>query len=159
MKCPYCRHHDLKVTDSRESLEFNSIRRRRECLKCGQRFTTFETVELLLQVLKRDGRYEEFQKDKLIHGLDAACHHTTISHDQVLEIAAAITSEITQMQARQVSTKEIGEMAMKQLQRLDPIAYVRFACVYLRFTDVSELMEAIETVKDTPIKVSVIDSF
>jgi len=159
MKCPYCQHAELKVTDSREAVEFNAIRRRRECLKCGQRFTTFETVELVLQVLKRDGRYEEFQKNKLIHGLDAACHHTTISHDQVLEIAAAITLEITQKQARQISTKEVGEMAMAKLQHLDPIAYIRFACVYRRFTYISELMEAIQNVKNTPIKVHISESF
>lgn len=144
MKCPYCHHDDLKVTDSREALELNAIRRRRECQKCSKRFTTFETVEPTLQVLKRDGRYEEFQQQKLILGLDLACRHTTISPDQVIALASKINSELMQSQLREISTKEIGEMVMKHLQALDPIAYIRFACVYRRFKEIKELMDAIQ---------------
>lgn len=123
----------------------NTIRRRRECLKCQRRFTTFESVELTIQILKRDGRYEEFSQQKLIKGLDAACRHTTISHEQVLEIASKITHELMQRQIREITTRQIGELVMEKLQGLDPIAYIRFACVYRRFTDIGELMDAIHT--------------
>src|SRR5262249_16451698 len=109
MKCPFCHHHDHKVIDSREAPEGNAIRRRRECLQCLKRFTTFETIELTLQVHKRDGRFEEFQQQKLINGLDAACRHTTVSHEQVIAIASQITSELLQAQLREISTKELGE--------------------------------------------------
>lgn len=147
MRCPFCQHQELKVTDSRDASEVNAIRRRRECLNCLRRFTTFETMELSLQVHKRDGRYEEFQQQKLINGLDAACRHTTISHDQVIAIAAQITSELMQAQVREISTTELGDMVMKQLQGLDPIAYIRFACVYHRFKKIDELTDAIQAIQ------------
>lgn len=146
MKCPYCAHEELKVTDSRNALEANAIRRRRECLKCSRRFTTFETVELQIQVHKRDGRYEEFQETKLINGLDAACRHTSISHQHVRVLAAKITSELLERQIREISTKEIGEIVMKYLKTIDTIAYIRFACVYRRFKDIGELMQAIQSI-------------
>lgn len=146
MKCPYCQHEELKVTDSRDAPEMNAIRRRRECLNCERRFTTFETIELTAQVKKRDGTYEDFQQKKIINGLDAACRHTTISHDQIIELASKITTELLLEQSQEISTKEIGELVMKYLQTLDPIAYIRFACVYRRFKDIGELIEAIETI-------------
>ena len=147
MKCPFCKHDDLKVIDSREAPDGNAIRRRRECLKCLRRFTTFEIVELTLQVHKRDGRYEEFQQQKLINGLDAACRHTSISRDQALALASKVTTELLQRQIREVSTTELGEMVMKELQALDSIAYIRFACVYRRFKNIDELVEAIQTIQ------------
>jgi transcriptional repressor NrdR len=147
MKCPFCAHEELKVTDSRNALDANAIRRRRECLKCARRFTTFETVELTIQVLKRDGRYEDFQEQKLINGLEAACRHTRVSHEQVRALAARITSEFLQCQVREISTKEIGEIVMKYLKGMDTIAYIRFACVYRRFKDIGELMEAIHSIE------------
>jgi transcriptional repressor NrdR len=147
MKCPFCHHQDLKVTDSRDSAELNAIRRRRECLNCFRRFTTFETVELTLQVHKRDGRYEDFQQQKLIDGLEAACRHTTISHDQVIALAAKVTSELMQRQVQEISTAELGHMVMEHLQALDPIAYIRFACVYRRLKNINELMEAIQSIQ------------
>lgn len=147
MKCPFCGHEDLKVTDSRNALDANAIRRRRECLKCNRRFTTFETVELTMQVLKRDGRYEDFQEQKLMNGLEAACRHTRVSHEQVRALAARITSELLQRQVREISTKEIGEIVMKYLKGMDTIAYIRFACVYHRFKEVGELMEAIHSIE------------
>ena len=145
MKCPFCAHEDLKVTDSRNALEANAIRRRRECLNCSRRFTTFETIELTMQVLKRDGRYEDFQEQKLINGLEAACRHTRISHEQVRTLASRIASELMQRQVREIATKEIGEIVMKYLKGMDIIAYIRFACVYRRFKDIGELMEAIHS--------------
>lgn len=147
MKCPFCESSELKVTDSRDSFEFNAIRRRRECLGCQKRFTTFETVELALQVHKRDGRYEEFQQAKLVSGMDSACRHTSISRDQVIKIAADITTELMDRSTREVTTRELGDLVMKSLQRLDPIAYIRFACVYRRLKDIDELMEAIRAVQ------------
>lgn len=147
MKCPFCHHEESKVTDSRDAHDVNAIRRRRECLKCLQRFTTFETIELSMQVLKRDGRYEDFQQQKLINGLESACRHTTISHDQVIALASQITVELLQRQVRDISTKELGEMVMKRLQALDPIAYIRFACVYRRLKNINELMETLQNIQ------------
>jgi transcriptional repressor NrdR len=139
MKCPYCHATDLKVIDSRETNDMTAIRRRRECLSCQQRFTTFETIELTMQVLKRDGRYEDFDKEKLVAGLLLACRHTTISHDQVIALASKITGDLLQRQVRTITTKELGEMVMQHLIDKDTIAYIRFACVYKRFKDVKAL--------------------
>ena len=147
MKCPFCHHEELKVTDSRDAPEMNAIRRRRECLQCLRRFTTFETMELTVQVHKRDGRYEDFQQQKLINGLVAACRHTTISHDQVISLATKITEDLMQRQIREISTTELGQFVMQHLQPLDPIAYIRFACVYRRFKDIDELMDAIHSIQ------------
>lgn len=144
MKCPFCKHEELKVIDSRDALDMNAIKRRRECLKCDKRFTTFETVELTMQVQKRDGRYQDFQQQKLLKGLQAACLHTKISSDQVIALASEITEELIQNQIREIKTYELGEMVMRRLLVLDPIAYIRFACVYRRFQDIEELMEAIQ---------------
>lgn len=147
MKCPFCQHESLKVTDSRDAIEMNAIKRRRECLQCSRRFTTFETVELIVQVKKRNGTYEEFQQQKLINGLAAACNHTKISHDQVIALASQITHDLMNAQVQEISTTQLGEMVMKHLQILDPIAYIRFACVYRRFKDLRELEEAIKTIQ------------
>jgi len=147
MKCPFCNHEELKVTDSREAIEMNAVRRRRECLQCLRRFTTFETIELVMQVHKRDGRYEDFEQQKLRKGLEAACRHTSISHDQVNALASQITMELLQKQVQEITTTELGEIVMKHLQALDPIAYIRFACVYRRFKNVNELMEAIQSIQ------------
>lgn len=146
MRCPFCNNEESKVTDSRNASETNAVRRRRECLKCLRRFTTFETIDLTIQVHKRDGRYEDFMQDKLIKGLDSACRHTRISHEQVRALSYKITSDLMERQIREISTKEIGELIMKHLKALDTIAYIRFACVYRRFKDVDELMDALEDV-------------
>jgi transcriptional repressor NrdR len=146
MKCPFCGHEDSKVTDSRNASETNAVRRRRECLKCSHRFTTFETVDLAMQVHKRDGRYEDFQIEKLIRGLASACRHTRISHEMVRTLASEISAEIMEKQVRSVEATELGELVMKRLQKLDTIAYIRFACVYRRFKDMDELMHAIEKI-------------
>lgn len=146
MRCPFCQSTDLKVQDSREASDINGVRRRRECLQCTRRFTTFETIELTMQVHKRDGRYEEFQQKKLIDGMLAACRHTTISHEHVLALASRITSELMQREAKQIGTTELGEIVMQNLLLLDAIAYIRFACVYRRFKDIDELLEAIQSI-------------
>ena len=146
MKCPFCHHAELKVTDSRNAVELNAIRRRRECLNCGRRFTTFETVELMIQVHKRDGRFEDFQQQKLINGLEAACRHTRISRNQVHALVAKLMAELMERQVREITTTELGELVMRHLQALDSIAYIRFACVYMRFKDIDELVEAIHSI-------------
>ena len=146
MKCPFCNHEEMKVTDSRDAPEMNAIRRRRECLSCQRRFTTFETVELTVEVKKRDGRYEDFEQQKLIKGLEAACHHTTIGREQVIAIANQISGDVLQQQVREITTTELGDMVMKHLQGLDPIAYIRFACVYRRFKNVEEIVDAIQAI-------------
>jgi transcriptional repressor NrdR len=146
MRCPFCNQFESKVTDSRNAVEQNAIRRRRECLSCQKRFTTFETVDLTIQVHKRDGRYEDFQQDKLIRGLDAACRHTRISHDQVRALAALITAELMERQVREIETTELGEIVMNHLKELDTIAFIRFACVYRRFKDKDELMDEIQNI-------------
>lgn len=156
MQCPFCHHEELKVIDSRDAVEQNAIRRRRECLKCGKRFTTFETIELAIQVHKRDDRYEDFQQQKLINGLEAACRHTKISRDQVHALAAKITGEIMQRQTHEISTTELGEIVMTHLQALDPIAYIRFACVYRRVKDIKDLMETINLIQPKDRTVSTV---
>jgi transcriptional repressor NrdR len=149
MKCPFCSHVELKVTDSRDASELNGVKRRRECLKCQQRFTTFETIELTMQVKKRDGRYEEFQQEKLLKGLELACRHSRISHEEMRALAYKITTKLMEQGANVMNTTEIGEMVMGQLQKMDPVAYIRFACVYRRFKDVDELVNAIEKCSET----------
>jgi len=146
MKCPYCSNLESKVTDSRNSTDTNAIRRRRECLSCQRRFTTFETLDLTLQVKKKDGTYEDFNKDKLIRGMDAACRHTRISHDKVIEITNSITADLIEKQIREIKTEELGKIVMEKLKATDMIAYIRFACVYKRFKDIDELIDAIDSI-------------
>ena len=144
MKCHFCGNEDTKVTDSRNSPESSIIRRRRECLGCSKRFTTIESIDLSLQVQKRDGSYEEFQIEKIIKGLASACLHTRISYAQVLDLASAITHEILDKQIKELQTLWIGEVVMEKLKKLDTVAYIRFACVYRRFKDKDEIIHAIE---------------
>ncbi|MBI3508562.1 MAG: transcriptional repressor NrdR [Chlamydiia bacterium] len=147
MRCPFCHHEESKVTDSREAAEINAIRRRRECGQCMRRFTTFETVDLTLQVKKRDGTYEDFQQEKLIHGMDAACRHTRISHDTVRAIADRIKVDLLAKGIREIESHELGDIVMQHLKKTDMVAYIRFACVYKRFKDIRELVEAIQSLE------------
>ncbi len=144
MRCPFCHDDESKVTDSRMVVETNAIRRRRECCACSRRFTTFETLDFTLQVLKRDGCYEDFSQEKIVKGMDAACLHTSISKEQVRSIVYQISVKLMENPQRDVTTKEVGEIVMGHLQELDLIAYIRFACVYRRFKHVDELMDALE---------------
>ena len=144
MKCPFCGHEELKVTDSRNANETNAIRRRRECLGCSRRFTTFETVDISLQVRKRDGSYEDFQLEKLIKGVDAASRHTRISHDQVRDLASSIMNELFEKQIREIDTIQLGEIVMERLRHLDTVAYIRFASVYSEFEDLDRFGEELE---------------
>ncbi len=149
MRCPYCQHDESKVTDSRNAPDIHGIRRRRECLGCAKRFTTFETVDVLLQVKKRDGTYEDFQPSKLMRGLNSACRHSRISHEEVRKIAAEIGKKLSDSQCRVICAQKLGEMCMESLQERDEIAYIRFAWVYKRLKDVNELIEAIRSINPT----------
>ncbi|MCH9811846.1 transcriptional regulator NrdR [bacterium] len=143
MKCPFCGYEETKVTDSRNQADANSVKRRRQCLSCEKRFTTFESIDLTIQVKKRDGSFEAFRPEKLISGLDSACRHTRISHDQVLAIASDVATDIMASGVREIDSLKIGEIVMKKLANLDAVAYVRFACVYRRFKDKNDLMSAL----------------
>jgi len=147
MRCPFCHHEELKVTDSREAAEINAIRRRRECCQCMRRFTTFETVDLSLQVRKRDGTYEDFRQEKLIQGMESACRHTRISHDTVHAIADRIKADLMARGIREIESRELGDLVMQHLRKTDMVAYIRFACVYKRFKDIRELVEAIQSLE------------
>jgi transcriptional repressor NrdR len=111
-----------------------------------RRFTTFETVDVSLQVKKRDGTYEDFQQEKLINGMDAACRHTRVSHDQVRALAYKIKADLMAKGIREIESRELGGIAMQHLQETDVVAYIRFACVYKRFKDIGELVEAIQSI-------------
>ncbi len=134
------------MTDSRDAVEINAIRRRRECCLCLRRFTTFETMDLSLQVKKRDGTYQDFEQEKLIAGMGAACRHTRVSHEKVQALAYKIKSDLVGRGVREIASKELGEIVMQNLQAADVIAYIRFACVYKRFKDLDELIEAIRSI-------------
>lgn len=146
MKCPFCHHEESKVTDSRNPAEMNAIRRRRECCQCMRRFTTFETIDLSLQVKKRDGTFEDFQQEKLVSGLDSACRHTRVSHEQVCALAYKLKADLMAKGIREISSRELGDLVMQHLQKLDVVAYIRFTCVYKRFKDIRELVEAIQLI-------------
>jgi transcriptional repressor NrdR len=144
MKCPFCHVEDTKVTDSRGCSNSNAVRRRRQCLQCEKRFTTFETIDLTISVRKRDGKYEDFQMDKLVKGLESACRHTRVSHEGVRNLAVEISSELIENQVQEIDTTTLGEIVMRKLRKADTIAYIRFACVYKRFKDMDELMKEIQ---------------
>jgi transcriptional repressor NrdR len=111
-----------------------------------RRFTTFETIDLSLQVKKRDGTFEDFQQEKLVSGLDAACRHTRVSHEQVCAMAYKLKADLMAKGIREISSRELGDLVMQHLQKLDVVAYIRFACVYKRFKDIRELVEAIQLI-------------
>ena len=142
MKCPFCGFLESKVIDSRPADESTSIRRRRECLACKKRFTTYETIESLpLVVIKRDGSRQTFDKAKLINGMVRACDKRKIPLPVLEQIADEIEQELQGALDREVTTEEVGEMVMRRLQNVDEVAYVRFASVYRSFKDINTFME------------------
>jgi transcriptional repressor NrdR len=148
MKCPFCGHLGDKVVDSRESKEGNSIRRRRECLGCGKRYTSREHIEEIeYRVMKKDGRPEPFNRQKLIGGLMRACEKRPVSVQQLEGIADRIESELQDRPDREMKTTEIGARIMEELRRIDQVAYVRFASVYRQFRDVGEFTREIDELK------------
>ncbi len=144
MRCPFCGNENHKVVDKRESGS-ESIRRRRECLKCGKRFTTFERLDLgPLYVIKRDETRQEFNREKVKAGIFRAIEKRSVSTEKVDEIVDNIENKIRSTDANEMSTKKIGEMVMKALNKIDKVAYIRFASVYKDFEDVDSFKEEIE---------------
>ena len=141
MKCPYCGYAESKVIDSRPAEEGSTIRRRRECIACQKRFTTYEVMERLpLVVVKRDGSRQSFDRVKVINGLVRACEKRPVSLSQLESIADDIETELQSALEREITTTEIGEMVMERLKDLDEVAYVRFASVYRQFKDINTFM-------------------
>src|SRR4051794_11076319 len=145
MKCPFCNHLHDKVVDSRESKEGDAIRRRRQCLECERRFTTYERIdEVPYMVIKKDGRREKFDRQKVLTGLLKACEKRPISMGKLAELVNQVEGRVTDSPDREISTTEIGEFLMNSLRDLDKIAYVRFASVYRDFQDEHAFIEELK---------------
>jgi transcriptional repressor NrdR len=141
MRCPFCGHIEDKVVDSRESKDGDSIRRRRECLECSRRFTSYERIdEIPFLVIKKDGKREAFERNKILGGLFRACEKRPISVNQLEGIADEVEKVVQDSPDRELATSSIGKIIMRRLKSLDKVAYVRFASVYLEFEDVTEFM-------------------
>lgn len=149
MKCPFCNYKDSKVLDSRPTEEGEKIRRRRECTQCSKRFTTYEIVETLpIMVLKRDKTIEVFDKRKIINGILKSCEKRPISLEQIEEISTYIENDLLNKLVKEISSMEIGGIIMDKLKDIDEVAYVRFASVYRRFSDVESFMNELKKVFD-----------
>ncbi|HNX80823.1 MAG TPA: transcriptional regulator NrdR [Candidatus Omnitrophota bacterium] len=141
MRCPFCGHKEDKVVDSRATQEESAIRRRRECLRCAKRFTTYEYVEdISLMVIKKDGRRESFDRKKILSGVVKACEKRPISIEKMEEIVTQVERAIQKKPDREIESTRIGELVMEKLKDLDDVAYVRFASVYRQFKDVGQFM-------------------
>ncbi len=141
MRCPHCGHLEDRVVDSREAQDGHATRRRRECLGCTRRFTTYERIEEVLpQVVKKDGRREPFERRKIVEGLATACQKRPVSAEQVEALVVEVERELQELGEREIRTSAIGEAVMRRLRALDEVAYVRFASVYRAFRDVGEFM-------------------
>jgi len=150
MKCPFCGFINDKVVDSRESKEADSIRRRRECLKCHKRFTTYERIdEIPYMVVKKDGRREKFDRQKVLNGLLRACEKRPVAIGKLEQIVNEAEAFVIDSPERERTTAEIGELIMNRLKKHDKVAYVRFASVYLDFKDVKEFMAELKDLLDT----------
>jgi transcriptional repressor NrdR len=150
MKCPFCGHLQDKVVDSRESKDGDAIRRRRQCLSCHRRFTSYERIdEIPYMVVKKDGRRERFDRQKVLAGLLKACEKRPVSMIQLEAIADKAELMVQDSSEREVSTRDLGEMIMNELKNLDKVAYVRFASVYLEFKDVQEFMSELKDLLTT----------
>jgi len=150
MYCPFCYAEDTKVVDSRLVAHGEQVKRRRECLQCQQRFTTFETAELLLpMVIKRDGRRETLVLEKLKNGMRTALEKRPVSIDLLEEAIANVLQKIRRSGEREIESRQIGEWIMHELYQIDHVAYVRFASVYKRFKDISEFRQALEQMNES----------
>ncbi|MGH7197411.1 MAG: transcriptional regulator NrdR [Candidatus Omnitrophota bacterium] len=145
MKCPFCGHVEDKVIDSRSSNEDKSVRRRRECLKCKKRFTTYEYIEEIpLMVIKKDGRREAFDRNKIISGILKACEKRPVSMEKVEAVVDRVEKELQKNFDREVKAQVIGELVMDHLHKMDEVAYVRFASVYRQFKDINHFMKELK---------------
>lgn len=147
MKCPFCKHTETDVIDTRDTDDFR-IRRRRECSKCRRRFTTYEEIEQEdIFVIKKDGRREKFDRHKLMGGLEKACEKRPVSRDQIEGMAAWVEGRLRKGDKKEVTTNEIGELVMERLRKVDDVAYIRFASVYRSFTDIDSFEKALRILK------------
>src|SRR3990167_9995010 len=145
MKCPYCGSKDSEVVETRDSGDLDTIRRRRECLKCEKRFTTYERVENVnLVVIKKDGRREQFNRDKLKNGIIRSCEKTTVSVEYIEKIVTEIERELRGADSVEVESKKIGQMVAGKLKKLDKIAYIRFSSVFKRFVDIEDFEKEVK---------------
>ena len=145
MFCIFCKHHDTEVIETRLSDDGSTIRRRRHCPNCQRRFTTYERVEELpILVIKRDGRRERFEREKLRRGLIKSCEKTVVSADQIEEIISRVEAELKQQETTEVESKTIGKLVAQHLKKIDKIAYIRFASVFRRFEEVEDFQKEIK---------------
>lgn len=150
MKCPFCSYEESKVVDSRATEDYTAIRRRRECLKCSKRYTTYEKIEdIPIQVIKKDLTRENFDKNKIINGLIKACQKRPVSITQIELLAADVEKVLSNQMNQEVKSDFIGELVMERLKKIDEVSYVRFASVYRQFTDVNTFMEEIRNLMNT----------
>ena len=153
MKCPFCKGPDTQVADTRESEEGDRIRRRRRCLSCDKRFTTYETVALRMpQVVKQNGMRSEFDEEKLRTSFSRALHKRPVSAELVDAAIDHVTQKLYALGEREIGSRQVGELVMKELLKLDKVAYIRFASVYKSFQDVGDFAEAVEAVRKTPVR-------
>jgi len=149
MKCPFCQHDDNKVVDSREGPDSDSIRRRRECLGCNRRFTTYERIDQVMpMVVKKDDRRESWDRQKVLAGLQKACEKRPVPADAIEHAIAQVERRVAEAASREIPSSAIGEEVMEALKVLDDVAYVRFASVYKSFRDIEEFMDALETISN-----------
>jgi len=139
MKCPYCGSSEIEVVETRDSEDLETIRRRRECLKCEKRFTTYERIENInLVVIKKDGRREQFDRDKLKRGIIRSCEKTKVSMEDIERIVVEVERELRGADSVEVDSKKIGQMVAQRLKKIDKVAYIRFSSVFRRFVDVED---------------------
>lgn len=147
MRCPYCESEEFKTLETRESLE-NTTRRRKECIKCGKRFTTYEYIETVeMMVRKKDGKLERFNINKIVGGLQKACEKRPVSMDQIHQLADRVRQELMLLGKEEVTSQEIGDLVMKHLKLLDRVAYIRFASVYKKFEEPEDFRRVLLEVK------------
>ena len=145
MKCPYCNFEETQVIDTRDTENLESTRRRRECMKCGKRFTTYERVEEAdIIIVKKDGRRERFQRQKVLNGIIEACEKRQISLEKIEKLVDEVESDLRKRDSVEVESKIVGELVMKKLKSLDKVAYIRFASVYREFEDLDRFTEELE---------------
>ncbi|EOS32697.1 MAG: transcriptional regulator NrdR [Kineothrix sp.] len=150
MKCPFCGHDNTRVIDSRPAEDNNSIRRRRVCDECDKRFTTYEKIETIpLIIIKKDNNRETYDRSKIEAGVLRACHKRPVSAGQIDKLVEEVETEIFNMEEREISTQDIGEMVMNKLKDMDAVAYVRFASVYREFKDINTFMDELKKVLDS----------
>ncbi len=150
MKCPFCGHENTRVIDSRPAEDNNSIRRRRVCDECDKRFTTYEKIETIpLIIIKKDNNRETYDRSKIEAGVLRACHKRPVSAGQIDKLVEEVETEIFNMEEREISTQDIGEMVMNKLKDMDAVAYVRFASVYREFKDINTFMDELKKVLDS----------